>query len=144
MRSLRHRGAWAYKIPDAPITRELLKITRFTAPKPCDIVVNKGGSFYAIECKQIKKFRAFGGKDIRPAQVEHLTHIVQTGGVAYIFLNVRITNPRVNRLYVFDWKEWGDVLSTGTIKKKELEQMLFVEPELDSRKKIFFDLWEYV
>jgi hypothetical protein len=125
MNSLKKFGAWAYKIADSP-TSWTMAATRFTPEKPCDIIACYDGKFLAIEGKQIKKFKAFGMSDMRPAQIKNLTEVIERGGRAFIFLNVRIPaikgkQKRENRLLIFDWAMWKDRLERESIKKGELE-----------------------
>lgn len=147
IRSVRHGGAWAYKIPDAPITKEILKITRFTNAKPADIVVCNGGGFVAIETKQFKSWRALSHRDFRPEQLKGLQEIVDNKGRAFVFLNIRIKKPYENRLIIFDWATWGDRITNGpSIFAKELKERLFYESFLignDPNKKRVFDLTDW-
>lgn len=136
IRSLRHVGFWAWKIPDAPITKELLKITRFTAAKPCDIIaclptgVISDGLFVAIECKQFKKWKAFSVRDMRPAQIEQLSAIEDHGGSCWVFLNIRIKSPHDNRLIIFEWAELRHrfLEKKESIKAKELQARHYIKP----------------
>lgn len=143
VRSIRHHGGWAYKIPDAPITKEILKITRFTNAKPCDIVASYQGGFVAVETKQFKKWKALSKNDFRPEQIDGMTKIVASGGRAFVFLNIRIAKPYVNRLLIFDWAVWGPVLSTGSIWAKDLKERAYYESSIYQDKRIF-DLREWV
>ena len=145
IRSLRHFGFWAFKIPDAPITKELLKITRFTMAKPCDIVaclpvgVISDGVFVAIECKQFKKWKAFSVRDMRPAQVEQLSALEDHGASCWVFLNVRMKGT--NRLIIFEWAELRVrfLHKKESIKAKELQARHFVKV-LHINDKIGYDL----
>jgi hypothetical protein len=143
IRSLRHFGFWAFKIPDAPITKELLKITRFTMAKPCDIVAclpsGLDGLFVAIECKQFKKWKSFSLRDMRPAQVEQLSAIEDHGGSCWVFLNVRV--GRDNRLIIFEWAELRHrfLKKKESIKAKELQERKSVKV-LKIGDKIGYDL----
>lgn len=121
IKSLHDAGLWAYKIPDAPITKEVLKVTRFTAAKPCDIVAHYAGRFVAIEVKQIRKMQSFSIKHMRPAQVLHLDSISKKGGRAFIFLNIRLPVPRTNHLLILDWAEWGDRLRGESLKSVDIK-----------------------
>lgn len=145
MRSLRHFGFWAFKIPDAPITKELLKLTRFTMAKPCDIVaclptgVISDGMFVAIECKQFKKWKAFSVRDMRPAQVEQLSAIEDHGGSCWVFLNIRVGHDI--RLIIFEWAELRVrfLEKQESIKAKELQARKFVKT-MKINDKIGYDL----
>ena len=125
MESLRLMGAWCYKIADSPASWTK-GITRFTPEKPCDIIACLGGTMIGIECKQLKKFQAFGRTQMRDSQVKALGEIVAAGGKGYVFLNIRIKAIKgkqkpENRLIVFDWAKWGERLSgNDTIKQKDL------------------------
>lgn len=150
IRSIRHFGGWGYKIPDAPITKEILKITRFTNAKPCDIVACFGPTFVAIETKQFKKWKALSKNDFRPEQIKGLTDIVDQGGRAFVFLNIRISEkgqPYENRLIVFDWKVWGARLSEGSIHAKELKERVYYTSFMigdEPNQKRVFDLTEWL
>lgn len=150
IRSIRHFGGWGYKIPDAPITKEILKITRFTNAKPCDIVACFDGKFVAVETKQFKKWKALSRHDFRPEQIEGMTNIVANNGRAFVFLNIRISEkgqPYENRLIIFDWKVWGPVLSVGSIHAKELRQRVHYTSFLigdEPNQKRVFDLTEWL
>lgn len=124
MDSLRAHGAYCYKIADSPASWTA-GITRFTPDKPCDVVTCFKGQFIAIECKQIKKFQAFGRTQIRQSQMDAADAICAAGGLAYIFLNIRIkavkgVSKPENRLLIFEWREWSKTFKAGTIKQKDL------------------------
>lgn len=125
MASIREIGGWCYKIADSP-TSWTRGITKFTPDKPCDVVACLDGVMVAIECKQLKKFAAFGRTQMRESQITALTEIVAAGGKGYVFLNIRIKaikgkQKHENRLIIFDWDKWGDRLSgNDTIKQKDL------------------------
>lgn len=116
VRSIRAQAGWAYKVPDMP--QSMLRGSRFNLPKAVDILACYEGRLYAIECKQIKKYEAFGLKNVRPSQAETLDSVGRAGGQAFVFLNVRIAHA-VNRLYIFKWQHLKDLGSS--IKKNELE-----------------------
>lgn len=118
VKSLKHWGAWAWKIPDMPVS--MLQALRFSPDHPCDIVAAYQGRFLGIEGKMLKKYEAFGIRHLRPAQIRELDSMVDTGNDAYIFLNIRITAPRENKLIILPWKEWRDALHTASIKAEEL------------------------
>ena len=131
LKSLRTQGCYAEKIPDAPTSK--MKGLRFTLPKPFDIFASVNGQFVAIECKQIKKFEAFGLSHMRPSQIEHLSKVIQKGGRAFVFLNVRI-KPSVakqikheNRLLIFDWGVWHERWKIESLKKKDIEERPFIQ-----------------
>lgn len=147
VRSLRHHGGWAYKIPDAPITKEILKITRFTNAKPCDIVSAFGIKFVAIETKQLKEWKALSKRDFRPEQLEALTAIIKQGSRAFAFVNIRINKkgePYENRLLIYDWAIWGDRIINGpSIFAKELKERAHYNSFMVDEKRIF-DLTEWL
>lgn len=115
--SLIESGAWAYKIPDAPIFPG--QLTRFTGDKPCDIVGGYRGHFFGIESKQVKKYEAFGLRFFRPCQIENLDKMVAGENAAFAFLNIRQKKPYINRLLIFDWAD--ETWKRETIKKRDLE-----------------------
>lgn len=127
MNSLKELDMWAYKIPDFPMSWVMRK-TRFTPEKPCDIVTMYRGRIILLELKQMKKWQAFGGQ-IRDSQKKHMDMVVRKGGRAYVFLNVRIKADKeknqeyVNRLLFFDWKEWSPIFERGNLFAKELRTM---------------------
>jgi len=146
VRSLRYHGGWAYKIPDAPITKEILKITRFTAAKPSDIVACFDSLFVAIETKQLKTWKALSIRDFRPEQIEGLTNIVAHKGRAFVFVNIRINKkgqPYENRLIILDWAVWGERLQAKSIFAKELKERAYYKSFTVDEKRIF-DLTEWL
>ncbi len=144
VRSIRHYGGWAYKIPDAPITKELMKITRFTAAKPCDIVASIDSKFVGVETKQFKKWKSLSKRDFRPEQIISLEKIIANGkGRSFIFLNIRITKPYENRLIIFDWATWRPVLMKRNISIKELQDRAFYD-HYSVNNKIVFDLSDWL
>lgn len=140
MASLKAAGLWAYKVADSP-TSWTMSRTRFTPEKPCDILAcGSGGRFIAIEGKQMKTFKAFGLYALRPSQISNLDRIIERGGRAYVFLNVRIRARKgevdhENRLIVFDWAKWGLLLPILPLTGREVRQLPFV-----SGRKGIFDL----
>lgn len=146
VRSLRHYGGWAYKIPDAPITKEILKITRFTAAKPSDIVSCFDSLFVAIETKQLKTWKALSIRDFRPEQIEGLTDIVANKGRAFVFVNIRISGKGKtyeNRLLIYDWAIWGERIKKKSIFAKELKERPHYNSFIVDEKRIF-DLTEWL
>lgn len=147
IRSLRIEGLWAFKIPDAPITKELLKITRFTAAKPCDIIACvpsfTHGQFVAIECKQFKKWKAFSIRDLQDSQIEQMPKIIEADGKAFVFLNIRIKKPHDNRLIIFEFNDLLKRLKKGSIFAKDLKTMPYLKSERFEDKTVY-DLSEWV
>jgi hypothetical protein len=117
-RSLKAAGAWAWKIPDQPVSWTF-RHTRFAAEKPCDILFCYRSKFGAIESKQMKKFEAFGLRHMRDSQIRNLDEISERGGIAYVFLNVRIARKE-NRLIALDWKVWKAQLEIMSLSGKEV------------------------
>ena len=58
VKSIRHFGFWAYKIPDLPAFKG--SVTRFAPAKPCDIIANVNSRFVAIEGKFSNQFKGIG------------------------------------------------------------------------------------
>lgn len=105
--SLRDAGAWAYKIPDVPVSQTYGM--RFTPRKPFDIIACYSGQVFAIEGKFKRDFSGFSLKALRPSQVANLNAIEKAGGWPFVFLNIRTKNGakpfgRANRLYILPWK----------------------------------------
>jgi penicillin-binding protein-related factor A (putative recombinase) len=122
--SLKEQGcAFVYKPPDSPASWTQ-SMTRFTAPKPCDIITADKKGLILIECKQIRKWEAFSEYDMRPSQVKALGEAKAMGQKAYVFLNVRVTAERVNVLLIFNWSKlceiWGS--QKGCIRAKEIRE----------------------
>ena len=133
--SLKRHGAWAYKIPDSPVSRMTFR-TQFTPEKPCDIVAIYRGTGIAIESKQIKKFEAFNAMTaLRPNQIKALDAVGKAGGRPFVFLNIRIkavkgSVKQENRVIIFDWIEWREVFESGSIKKKPLMDLVFIQGKM--------------
>lgn len=131
--SLKEAGAWAYKIPD-------VLGTRFTSDKPFDIVGMYGKKGFAIESKQIKSWKAFGSRYLRPSQIENLQLVEDTGNKSFVFLNVRIpankaeNTRRENCLIIFRFK---DLMAKRVVKRDVLRMM----PRIDGHKKRFDMAW---
>lgn len=127
--SLKDGKAWAYKIPDTPVS--MLRALRFSPEKPCDIIGCYRSTMFGIEVKQIKDFKAFGIKMLRKSQIESLEAIDASGGRAFVFLNIRIPasngKKRVNRLVIFDWMHMRQMVE-GRInfKKSEIESCEYI------------------
>ena len=136
MRSLKKFGVWAYKIGDMP----RFQLMRFQQNKPFDIVAcNSYGQFVAIECKQIKKWKPFGMKEMRPNQIESLDAISRfEKAIPLVFLNIRIPadrskkQKRENRLIIMPWKYLKEKIRFS---KKDLQQHEYVDGS-----KGYFDL----
>jgi len=124
MNSLKAHGCvFAYKPPDSPASWTQ-SMTRFTAPKPCDIITCDKKGLILIECKQIRKWEAFSEYDMRPSQIKALGEAKAMGQKAYVFLNVRVIPERVNICLIFNWSKlceiWKD--QKGCIKAKEIKE----------------------
>lgn len=131
MGSIGKAGFWAYKLADSPTSWTKDK-TRFTPAKPCDIVSCFFGLMVAIECKQLRKWKAFSLSDMRESQIEALDAILVTHGLSFVFLNVRVEadfvkgTKRENRLIVFPWADLKARFASGSIKAKELQTLPYV------------------
>lgn len=139
IRSIRRDGGWVYKIPDAPTSR--ITGMRFTASKPFDLVACMDGRLVAIECKQIKKWKAFGMNDMRTSQLVNLPSVIKAGGRSFVFLNVRIARKE-NRLIFLDWEVWGPRIERESIKAKDLKELPFCEAHTHEGK-THFDLSDF-
>jgi penicillin-binding protein-related factor A (putative recombinase) len=133
-KSLEHFGAFAYKIPDSPYD-PTGSVISFTPKKPFDIVCCYKGIFIAIESKQIKSWKAFNVNSLADHQKFYLDAVVNSGGLAFVALNVRIA-PRTNRLIFFKYRDLENLCS---VHAKELQQM----PSIGSKHGIF-DLSEWL
>lgn len=129
-RALRERGAFFYKIKDAPQSYMRGSKVRFEPAKPFDAFGIWQGIPFAIEAKQLKTWKAFGPDQVRESQVSGLNDVQERGGLAFIFLNLRIAaDPeknlkRENRLLIFPWPTLHARFERfGSIKKKELETL---------------------
>ncbi len=147
MRSLKHQNIWCYKIADSP-TSWTQAATRFTPSKPCDILACHRGKFLAIEGKLIKKWKAFGLRDLRDSQIKGLTEVVKAGGRAFVFLVVRIPaiagkQKRVNRLIAFDFG-FLDRNRIFRFDHKQLQALDYISTTKDGEGKMIFDLSEWV
>ena len=128
--SFNEQGCFAIKIGDTPMASGL----RFTTQKEFDMVVCIKCMYVAIEAKFLGSFSAFGKNKMRDHQIEYLDKVVDAGGEAFVFLNVRFKGEkdkgikRTNKCFIFQWdalKEyWQDY---GTIKKKDLELMMGID-----------------
>lgn len=123
IKSLRRAGAFAHKLADMP--KGAGAFSRFNPPKPCDIIAGYKGLFIGIESKQLKKWEGFSIKKLRPNQIEALDEMIAARCAAFVFVNVRITEKRVNILIPLNWKIWGDQLKCATIKKEQLKGLAF-------------------
>lgn len=133
--SLKSYDAWAYKIPDIPVSQTFGM--QFTPKKPYDINGCYNGRFFAIECKMIKEFKAFGTKALRPNQKDALDDVLEAGGRAFVFLNIRINSPRVNRLLIFDWLLFREQINS--FKKKDLENFDYIQGGKGK-----YDMWDFL
>jgi len=137
LNSLREQGAWAYKIPDATFAEG----ARFIPEKPADIIGKHKGFPFLIECKMLKGIRRVkknlfqSSKDKREDrpfeewnQVKSLTKFETTGGSgeSFVFINFRNKKgeKRYNRLIYFRWSYLKQVISDGSISKKDMEDIL--------------------
>jgi penicillin-binding protein-related factor A (putative recombinase) len=118
-KSFFQHGHYAYKIKD-PNYQEIM---RGAEKRPFDIVafVNEFG--LAIEVKLIKKWQKFSPIMFKEHQFYHLDKIKNQGGLAYVFLNIRIPELKENRLIIFDWHKWGEVLKKTGLSRERLAEL---------------------
>ena len=108
VKSLRHAGCYAHKLPDSPASYGGVKM-RFSAKKQYDVIAVYKGLPIAIECKQYKQFKGFGLNQLRDEQIEALNGFFEAGGTAYVALNIRVSASKErnqkheNRLLMFKW-----------------------------------------
>lgn len=136
-KSLEREGVFFHKITDLPQswTRNTL---RFDKPKPFDAFASIWGTAVAIEAKVIPKYQAFGLGQLRDSQMRGLQAMTDSGGKAFVFLNVRGNGRgRLNRVIIFNWETFAR--RKTSIKKRELETLPYIES-----KKGLFDLRKWV
>ena len=141
--SFNEEGHFAIKIGDTPPSLGM----RFTTQKEFDMIVcvngsstngeTRQGSYMAIEAKFLSSMRAFGPNQMRDHQCENLDKVVDAGGEAFVFLNVRFKGDkeknikRTNRCYIFRWqnlkKYWEE---NKTIRGSALKDMEYFEGKL--------------
>jgi len=126
--SFNEQGCKAIKIGDTPMAGGL----RFTTEKEFDMCVNINGLFVGIEGKHLSSFKAFGIREMRDHQIEHLNHVEETNGLAFVFLNVRQKGDKdkglkyENRLLIFPWHKLKERWEGGSIGKAELLELTYV------------------
>lgn len=129
--SFKDADGWARKIPDFPIGRQHKGKSahiRFNVDKPFDIFAFYKGIGFAIECKQIKKFRSLKIDDFRDSQIEALSEIADTqSALPYVFLNVRMKTPYENRLIIIHWTLLRDAFLKGPVSMDMLKKAPFYE-----------------
>jgi hypothetical protein len=121
-------GHWAYKIPDPRVFVQNGNPVRHRK-RPFDIVAYVGSIGLAIEVKILKKWKKFSPKQIEPHQVIALDKITAQGGYAFIFLNIRISDDDTteNRLIIFDWFVWSQVLTKTGLSKNRLKELPYCQ-----------------
>jgi len=141
--SFEMHGAFWHKIADSPVS--MIRGARFEKAKPFDAISVYRGIPIAIEAKFIPDYKAFGIKSLRPSQVEGLTRFVNSGGLGFVFLNIRRTADklrqirRLNRLMIFQFGEVGMLEGGSNLRKTELEEYPYIE---GSKKR--YDLSEFL
>lgn len=143
VRSLKHYGWKAYKLPD-------VLGGRFTQNKPYDIIAcSKKGRYVAIEGKLIKKWEGLTRNAFRDHQPIELDKVVKNNGRAFVFLYVRINadkkkgQKRVCKLVVFDWKVHRKAIMTegyGVALMRSQSVGVWLDPEKDDEGKIIWPL----
>lgn len=127
--SLIEAGATAHKIPDMPTGRGVGM--RFNPEKPCDLffIYKRIGGL--IEGKQIKKFEAFGLRNLRPNQIRALDDNAKKGNPGFVFLNIRVSASEgvkaENRLIIFEWKKWRKNWEIESIPATVLKDFPFIQ-----------------
>lgn len=119
-KSIEDAGGWCKKFPDT--IRDFKNPdspTRFIPRKPFDLIAVYKGIPVAIECKQMKMWKALNCKVMQSAkdkrddlpfyewnQIKELNEFEQKGeGQSFLFLNIRIASPQENVLIWFPWYE---------------------------------------
>jgi hypothetical protein len=124
--SLKDCGAWAYKIPDMPSS--LMVGGRFNPDKPCDIIACVRSRFVGIEGKMLRDYKAISLSLFRDNQVQSLDAMVEASGLAFAFINIRITeSPRVNKLIIINWSKWRDTLKERTVPKRTVMTLPYIQ-----------------
>lgn len=103
-------GMIAYKFFDLPVSA--LRGLQYVPEKPSDFVVFDGKTAFLVECKQIKKYESFGMRQMRPGQIRELNRITNSGGLGFVFLNVRIKSPHENKILIWEWSEFKSSCQT--------------------------------
>lgn len=122
-KTFKHYGHWAMKIPDPSAA----DFRRSVEKRPFDIVAFVRDYGLAIEVKQIKKWQKFGPAQFEDHQPYYLNKVNDQGGLAYVFLNVRIKDPYENRLIIFEWHKWGPVLTGPGIHRNRLKELNYCQ-----------------
>ena len=122
--------------------------SRFIPEKPCDIIMcSKKGRFIAIESKQIKKWQSLKKSMLRENQITALNKVVKNNGLAFLFLNVRISRskgqPSQNWCVIFNWAKHGENILSNKYTVDLLKSQkvgVWRSPFKDEENKIVWDL----
>lgn len=119
-------NCWAWKIPDSPINEFTKATTKFTPPKPFDVLCCYEGRAIGFEMKYQKKFKPFSIKDLRLSQVAGLAGIETRGkGHAAVILFVGAVP------YFFEWSELKTHHRFSTKELLERKPIKNLKPLLD-------------
>lgn len=121
--SFKSENCWCYKIPDPSFQEIKFGTTR----RPFDIIAFVGDYGLAIEVKLMKKWQKLSPNIFQPHQFYHLDSITDKGGLAYLFLNIRITEPRENRLLIFPWEKWRNVIKQTGLSRHRLAELNYCQ-----------------
>lgn len=111
--SIKACGAWAYKIDDPRVFGPNI----FHRKRPFDIFALHGPVGLAIEVKLLKSYAKISRRLMQDHQIENFDTITAQGGNAFLMVNVRISDAKINRLYTFNWSRWGKIIKQTGIAK---------------------------
>lgn len=154
--SFEAQGHFYLKIPDAipaPAVNDengqrVFSRPRFIPPKPFDAMAVWRGVPIAMEYKQHKsETGGFSFDRLAPHQKKHLSAFKESGGLALIIINVRITR-QTNEAYVIPIEKWKllersylpDRKSLPAAKLKEMEKLAWIKQGL----KYIWDIESYL
>jgi len=130
IKSFREAGGWAEKFPDFPTSQmdsANLDTVRFTPEKPFDVMGMFRFRAFAVECKQMKGFKALNLGMMRDSQIRVLTEVTERQAAhAFVFLNVRIGRT-INRLIILPWADLYNRLQVRSIAADELRSMPYFQ-----------------
>lgn len=133
--SFKAQNCWSYKIVDPTFA----EIKFGTSKRPFDIITFIEEFGLAIEVKLMKKWAKFSPTMFKEHQFWHLDQITKKGGLAYVFLNIRIKEEKINRLLIFEWNKWGEVIKKTGLSKQRLAELHYCQGS-----KGLFNLYTFV